>query len=108
MLEMVHNIVHIEGRSWIKGINVLIVREPILHRVGEDVPVYLFKLIICEDPVGPKRMLKATTIFAKFPHTAKYVGGFLATTVVSPTKVHVLELLLHVMTDLVPWISVVP
>ena len=65
MLEVIRNLIHIEGRSWVKWINVLIVHEPILHRVGEDIPVDLFKLIICEDPVGSKRMLKATTMFVE-------------------------------------------
>ena len=52
-------------------------------------------------------MLEATTMFAEFPHAKKYVSGFLATTI-PPTEVHVLELLVHVLTNLVPWISVVP
>ena len=79
MLEVIRNLIHIEGRSWVKWINVLIVHEPILHRVGEDIPVDLFKLIISEDPTGPKRMLEATTMLTEFfPHAMEYVGGFLA------------------------------
>ena len=77
-----------------------------MHRVGEDVSVDLFKLIIREDLAGPKRMLKATTMFAEFPHASEYVGGFLATTAI-PTEVLVLELLAHVLTDLVPWMSLI-
>ena len=106
-LEVIRNLVLIKGRSWIKWIDVLIVRESILHRVGKDVPVDLFKLIIREDPAGPKRMLEATTMFAEFLHATEYVSRFLATTVL-PTDVHIFELLVHILTSLVPWISVVP
>ena len=106
-LKVVRNLVHVKGRSWVKWIDVLIIREPILHRVREDVSLDLFKLIIHEDPAGSKRVFKATTMLVEFPHAMEYVGRFLATTVLS-TEVHVLELLVHVLMDLVPWISVVP
>ena len=35
-LKVVRNLVHVKGRSWVKWIDVLIIREPILHRVREE------------------------------------------------------------------------
>ena len=100
-LEVVCNIVHVEERSLVEWINVLIARQPVLHRFGEGVPVDLFKLIIREDPAGPKRVLEATTMFAEFSHAMEYIGRFFATTVLL-MEVHVLELLVHILPDLVP------
>ena len=71
------------------------------------VPINLFKFIIREDSVGPKRLLAATAQLAEFPHVTEYVGGFLATPILT-TKVHVLDLLVHILTNLVLGVSVVP
>ena len=66
---MVCNLIHVEKRSWVKWIDVLIVREPVLHRAGEDVPVNLLEFVIREDFSGPKLVLAATAQQAKFPRT---------------------------------------
>ena len=42
----------------------------------------------------------------KFPHVTEYVGGLLVLILVSATKVHVLQHLQDVLTDLVYWIGV--
>ena len=83
---------------------ILIVCEPILHRVGGNVPIDLLKLIVRENPAGPKRVMAATTQLAELPHAAEYFGRLLAT-IILPTEVHVLELLIHILTDLVPWLD---
>ena len=105
---MVRHFVHIEGRSYVERVDVLIVREPILHHGWEDTSTGLLEFIVHENSVDPKRVFKATAICAKLPYATKYAGGILATTVVCTAEVRVLELLECVLTDLVPWISVVP
>ena len=105
---MVCHFVHVKGRSCIERINVLVVRETILHHVWEYVRKGVLEFIVCENSAAPKRVLKTTAMSAKLPYATKYVGEILATTIICTTEVHVLELLERVLTDLVPWISVVP
>ena len=84
----------------------LIVREPVLHRAGKDVPIDLFEFIIREDSSGPKQVLAATAQQSKSPHATEYVGRLIATAILT-TEVHELDLLVDILTNLVPGVSVV-
>ena len=66
-----------------------------------------FEFIIREDSGGSKRVLAATAQQSKFPHATEFVGRLLATTIFA-TEVHELDLLVHMLTTLVPRMSVVP
>ena len=103
-LEMVHHFVHHEGSSCIERANVLVVREPILRHIWEDIPKGLLEFIACQNSAGLKQVLKAIASCAKLPHAAEFVGGILAKIIVRTTEVHVLKFLERVLTDLVPWI----
>ena len=75
-LKVVLNLIYVEGHSWVEWINVLIVRELVMHRVWEDVPINLFEFIIREDFAGPKRVLAATAQLVEFLHATDTLVGF--------------------------------